>query len=98
MNASLAKKMSFLVVSVVFICCCRSHGVTAANKPIQTFVIPHSHMDVGWVYTIQVGFCHHSLNKVLNLTGISCTVCLYNRFLSPASDNVDECVCFPLFT
>uniref|UniRef100_A0AAZ3PH19 Alpha-mannosidase n=1 Tax=Oncorhynchus tshawytscha TaxID=74940 RepID=A0AAZ3PH19_ONCTS len=24
------------------------------NGPIQTFVIPHSHMDVGWVYTIQV--------------------------------------------
>ncbi|CAG04579.1 unnamed protein product, partial [Tetraodon nigroviridis] len=24
--------------------------------PIQTFVIPHSHMDVGWVYTIKVGF------------------------------------------
>lgn len=31
------------------------------NKPIQTFVVPHSHMDVGWVYTIQVGFCHHIL-------------------------------------
>lgn len=22
--------------------------------PVQTFVIPHSHMDVGWVYTVQV--------------------------------------------
>uniref|UniRef100_H3BYW5 Alpha-mannosidase n=1 Tax=Tetraodon nigroviridis TaxID=99883 RepID=H3BYW5_TETNG len=26
---------------------------TVDDKPIQTFVIPHSHMDVGWVYTIK---------------------------------------------
>lgn len=29
--------------------------MTEDDKPIQTFVIPHSHMDVGWVYTIQAG-------------------------------------------
>ncbi len=52
--------MSFLAVFVFFLCCCYSTG---ENTPIQTFVIPHSHMDVGWVYTIQVGFCHHILNK-----------------------------------
>ena len=105
-NASLAKKMRFLAVSVFFICCCRSHGVTAADKPIQTFVIPHSHMDVGWVYTIQVGFCPHSLNKVLNLTGISCTVCfitvsshqLHIMWMNvcvfpPSLHSVNECVC-----
>lgn len=42
---------------VVFVYCYRySSGVTNENKPVQAFVIPHSHMDVGWVYTIQVGF------------------------------------------
>ena len=24
-------------------------------QPVEVFVIPHSHMDVGWVYTVQVG-------------------------------------------
>lgn len=26
-----------------------------AAGPIRAFVVPHSHMDVGWVYTVQVG-------------------------------------------
>lgn len=46
-------------VSACFICCFVSFGVTLDDKPIQTFVVPHSHMDVGWVYTIQVGFYHN---------------------------------------
>ena len=24
-------------------------------SPIRVFVVPHSHMDVGWIYTVQVG-------------------------------------------
>lgn len=51
----LGKKMSFLAVFVFFLCRCYSHEVTGEDKPIQAFVVPHSHMDVGWVYTIQVG-------------------------------------------
>lgn len=29
------------------------------EKEIQVFVVPHSHMDVGWVYTVQVGLVLH---------------------------------------
>lgn len=47
-------KMRFVDVLVYLISCCCLYGATAENLPIQTFVIPHSHMDVGWVYTVQV--------------------------------------------
>lgn len=26
-----------------------------AEDTIRVFVVPHSHMDVGWLYTVQVG-------------------------------------------
>ncbi|XP_060769798.1 epididymis-specific alpha-mannosidase isoform X1 [Neoarius graeffei] len=32
---------------------CVSVSVSYSTNLIQTFVIPHSHMDVGWVYTVQ---------------------------------------------
>lgn len=48
-------KMTGLDFLVFFLCCFgHSQATTNENKPIQAFVIPHSHMDVGWVYTIQV--------------------------------------------
>lgn len=28
---------------------------TWAGDTIRVFVVPHSHMDVGWLYTVQVG-------------------------------------------
>ncbi|KAL2078842.1 hypothetical protein ACEWY4_024586 [Coilia grayii] len=31
-------------------------------SPIQTFVIPHSHMDVGWVYTVQESMRAYAAN------------------------------------
>ncbi|KAF3697878.1 Epididymis-specific alpha-mannosidase [Channa argus] len=38
------------------------------NKPIQTFVIPHSHMDVGWVYTIQESMRAYAANVYTSVT------------------------------
>uniref|UniRef100_A0A8D0DDV5 Alpha-mannosidase n=1 Tax=Sander lucioperca TaxID=283035 RepID=A0A8D0DDV5_SANLU len=38
------------------------------NKPIQTFVIPHSHMDVGWVYTIQESMHAYAANVYTTVT------------------------------
>lgn len=49
--------MSLIAVYVFALYLCHANGETDKKEPIQTFVIPHSHMDVGWVYTIQVGFC-----------------------------------------
>nr|XP_046236755.1 epididymis-specific alpha-mannosidase [Scatophagus argus] len=61
--------MRFLIVFVFFpCCCCWSRGVTGENKPIQTFVIPHSHMDVGWVYTIQESMHAYAANVYTSVT------------------------------
>uniref|UniRef100_A0A3P8P858 Alpha-mannosidase n=1 Tax=Astatotilapia calliptera TaxID=8154 RepID=A0A3P8P858_ASTCA len=37
-------------------------------SPIQTFVIPHSHMDVGWVYTIQESMHAYAANVYSSVT------------------------------
>ncbi|XP_034712444.1 epididymis-specific alpha-mannosidase [Etheostoma cragini] len=55
--------MRFFVV--FFLCCCYS---AEENKPIQTFVIPHSHMDVGWVYTIQESMHAYAANVYTTVT------------------------------
>ncbi|TMS01861.1 Epididymis-specific alpha-mannosidase [Larimichthys crocea] len=60
--------MRFLVSFVFFLCCCCSSAVTAGNKPVQTFVIPHSHMDVGWVYTIQESMHAYAANVYTSVT------------------------------
>ncbi|KAG7241608.1 hypothetical protein INR49_025528 [Caranx melampygus] len=59
-----------LLVGILFICCCCfSYGDTgSANEPIQTFVIPHSHMDVGWVYTIQESMHAYAANVYTTVT------------------------------
>uniref|UniRef100_A0A8D0AJC3 Alpha-mannosidase n=1 Tax=Sander lucioperca TaxID=283035 RepID=A0A8D0AJC3_SANLU len=38
------------------------------SAPIQTFVIPHSHMDVGWVYTIQESMHAYAANVYTTVT------------------------------
>lgn len=49
---------------------------TWPRGPIRVFVVPHSHMDVGWLYTIRVGAGHHSPSApwscLLLLAGSQC--------------------------
>lgn len=68
--------MRQFAVVLLFLCRCCAGG---QNEPIQTFVIPHSHMDVGWVYTVQVRFCHSILTFDLHIV---CSL-LFNNFHKP---------------
>ncbi|KAL6118528.1 man2b2 [Pungitius sinensis] len=56
--------INFAVV-LFFICRCCTAG---QKEPIQTFVIPHSHMDVGWVYTIQESMHAYAANVYTSVT------------------------------
>ncbi|CAJ1086096.1 epididymis-specific alpha-mannosidase [Xyrichtys novacula] len=60
--------MRFLGGLVAFLCCFYSHGATGQNEAIKTFVIPHSHMDVGWVYTIQESMHAYAGNVYTTVT------------------------------
>lgn len=54
-----------------FICCLCMYifyGTSAKDLPIQTFVIPHSHMDVGWVYTVQESMHAYAANVYSTVT------------------------------
>uniref|UniRef100_A0A1A8QSZ3 Alpha-mannosidase n=2 Tax=Nothobranchius rachovii TaxID=451742 RepID=A0A1A8QSZ3_9TELE len=61
------EKIMFFTVFVCFCFFC-SHESTAEDQPIQTFVIPHSHMDVGWVYTIQESMHAYAANVYTSVT------------------------------
>ncbi|XP_005744980.1 epididymis-specific alpha-mannosidase isoform X1 [Pundamilia nyererei] len=60
--------MGFVAAVVFAVCCWFSHGVAGQEEPIQTFVIPHSHMDVGWVYTIQESMHAYAANVYSSVT------------------------------
>uniref|UniRef100_A0A3P9HAP9 Alpha-mannosidase n=1 Tax=Oryzias latipes TaxID=8090 RepID=A0A3P9HAP9_ORYLA len=60
--------MGFLSVLVFACCCCWSSGGRGEDQPVQTFVIPHSHMDVGWVYTIQESMHAYAANVYSSVT------------------------------
>ncbi|XP_034424999.1 epididymis-specific alpha-mannosidase isoform X2 [Hippoglossus hippoglossus] len=57
--------MIYLALSVFYLSCCCSQ---AASGGIQTFVLPHSHMDVGWVYTIQESMHAYAANVYSSVT------------------------------
>ncbi|XP_077356445.1 epididymis-specific alpha-mannosidase isoform X2 [Festucalex cinctus] len=56
-----------LLLSIFYLISC-SDLLTDAIEPIQTFVIPHSHMDVGWVYTIQESMHAYAANVYTSVT------------------------------
>ncbi|XP_072314718.1 epididymis-specific alpha-mannosidase [Eucyclogobius newberryi] len=61
-------KMRFLVVLMCFVNSSYVYGTTVDDMPIQTFVIPHSHMDVGWVYTVQESMRAYAANVYSSVT------------------------------
>ncbi|XP_078147934.1 epididymis-specific alpha-mannosidase [Centroberyx gerrardi] len=60
--------MRVLAVLVFFVFYSYSYAMGNENMPIQTFVIPHSHMDVGWVYTIQESMHAYAANVYTSVT------------------------------
>uniref|UniRef100_A0A3Q2QTG9 Alpha-mannosidase n=1 Tax=Fundulus heteroclitus TaxID=8078 RepID=A0A3Q2QTG9_FUNHE len=57
-----------LLALIVLVCWCRSGESAGEDPPIQTFVIPHSHMDVGWVYTVQESMHAYAANVYSSVT------------------------------
>lgn len=72
---------SFVVVAVLYFTV--SENVAS---PVQTFVIPHSHMDVGWVYTVQVNEQAFSARPQQQQQQLGNLVC------SSESININTCV------
>ncbi|MED6292897.1 hypothetical protein CHARACLAT_005315 [Characodon lateralis] len=59
--------MGFLSL-IMFVCWCCSGKAAGEDQPVQTFVIPHSHMDVGWVYTVQESMHAYAANVYSSVT------------------------------
>ncbi|CAL8327680.1 unnamed protein product [Lota lota] len=55
------KILFFLIPFLVYSC-------ATPDEPIRAFVIPHSHMDVGWVYTIQESMHAYAANVYTSVT------------------------------
>ncbi|XP_020793489.2 epididymis-specific alpha-mannosidase [Boleophthalmus pectinirostris] len=61
--------MTFLGVFICFVSWSYVYQTTAEEDLlIQTFVIPHSHMDVGWVYTVQESMHAYAANVYSSVT------------------------------
>ncbi|XP_033119415.1 epididymis-specific alpha-mannosidase-like isoform X2 [Anneissia japonica] len=52
----------FLLICVFFRTDCTVSNATKEADKIQAFVIPHSHMDVGWVYTVEASMRAYAAN------------------------------------
>ncbi|XP_056156495.1 epididymis-specific alpha-mannosidase [Lampris incognitus] len=61
-------KMKILALITLLLCRNFSYATEDEPKPIKTFVIPHSHMDVGWVYTIQESMHAYAANVYSSVT------------------------------
>ncbi|XP_019714110.1 epididymis-specific alpha-mannosidase isoform X2 [Hippocampus comes] len=56
-----------LLLTIIYLISC-SVVLANATESIQTFVIPHSHMDVGWVYTVQESMHAYAANVYTSVT------------------------------
>ncbi|XP_069488092.1 epididymis-specific alpha-mannosidase isoform X2 [Ambystoma mexicanum] len=53
-------ELSVHQIAIVTLCLLKAVGCHA--QPIRAFVLPHSHMDVGWVYTVQESMVAYAAN------------------------------------
>ena len=54
-------------------------------SPIRVFVVPHSHMDVGWIYTVQVGAWSLLPTHPWSSASFSCQIPVWLRSLGSAA-------------
>lgn len=87
--------MSCLITLIVFVSRFCSGETAGEDEPIQTFVIPHSHMDVGWVYTVQVGvFMLQPFSRVCAVLfdlSVCVRVCPAGEYARLRSQRVQQC-------
>lgn len=51
-----------MIPLLTFLLCYGGFVTSHSTDPLQVFVIPHSHMDVGWVYTVQESMHAYAAN------------------------------------
>ncbi|XP_056431544.1 epididymis-specific alpha-mannosidase [Gadus chalcogrammus] len=64
LTCGLHVKMKGLAFLTAFLLC----SCAAQDEPIRAFVVPHSHMDVGWVYTVQESMHAYAANVYSSVT------------------------------
>uniref|UniRef100_A0A8C4ZYM9 Alpha-mannosidase n=1 Tax=Gadus morhua TaxID=8049 RepID=A0A8C4ZYM9_GADMO len=64
LTCGLHVKMKGLAFLTAFLWC----SSAAQDGPIRAFVVPHSHMDVGWVYTVQESMHAYAANVYSSVT------------------------------
>ncbi|KAM9330351.1 epididymis-specific alpha-mannosidase [Gastrophryne carolinensis] len=60
--SSIPHELAMIGVLLLLLLCSGGTVTPHPGEPIQVFLIPHSHMDVGWVYTVQESMHAYAAN------------------------------------